>query len=126
MRDKDELERKWERHIEKLKTKKSKDQEIKTPIPSNPDRCFVCNSVISPEEGYREHLKSEEHKRHIEVNCLYQEIDNVINELNLEIELKEIQKKSPPPAPTLIDTGSRDINVKRRPMRKQPTLEIVK
>jgi ribosomal protein S10 len=104
MRDKDELERKWERHIDKLKTKKSKDQEIKTPIPSNPDRCFVCNSVISPEEGYREHLKSEEHKRHIEVNCLYQEIDNVINELNLEIELKEIQKKSPPPAPTLIDS----------------------
>ena len=43
------------------------------------------------------------------------------NEIN-----KEIQKKSPPPAPTVIDTVSRDINVKRRPMRKQPTLEIVK
>jgi ribosomal protein S10 len=103
MRDRDELEKKWERHVEKLKTKKSKDKEIKTPIPSNPDRCFVCNSAISAEEGYREHLRSDEHKRHIEINCLYQEIDNVINELNLEIELKEIQKKSPPPAPTIIE-----------------------
>ena len=48
-------------------------------------------------------MRSDEHKRHIEINCLYLEIDNVINELNLEIELKEIQKKSPPPAPTIIE-----------------------
>lgn len=46
MRDKDELGKKWQRHLDKLNAKKSKDQEIKTPIPSNPDRCFVCNTVI--------------------------------------------------------------------------------
>lgn len=71
-------------------------------------------------------MKSEEHKRHIEVNCLYQEIDNVINELNLELELKDMQKKSPPPAPALVEVTNRDVLVKRRPLRKQPTLEIVK
>ena len=80
--------------------------------------------MISPEEGYREHLKNDEHKKHIEVNCLYLEIDNLINELNLEIELKEIKKKCPP-APA-VDILPRDMNVKRRPMRKQPTLDIVK
>jgi hypothetical protein len=72
MRDREELDKKWVRHIDKLKSKKgASEKEIKTPIPSNPDRCFVCNTVISPEEGYREHLKSEEHKKHIENNCLY-------------------------------------------------------
>ena len=54
--DRDELERKYERHIERLRTKKAKEAIIKSPIPSNPDRCFVCNCIIPPEEHYKEHL----------------------------------------------------------------------
>jgi hypothetical protein len=52
-------ELKWRRHLDKLKNKKKPENgkyEIKTPIPSNPDRCFVCNCNIPPEEDYRQHL----------------------------------------------------------------------
>ncbi len=59
MADRETHEMKWKRHIEKLNTKKKPENgryEIKTPIPSNPDRCFVCNINIPPEEEYREHL----------------------------------------------------------------------
>lgn len=93
MYEREDLEKKYQRHIERLRTKKAKEVMIKSPVPSNPDRCFVCNCIIPPEEEYKAHLLSEEHKNHIEVNCLYLEIDNVINGLQLDIELKVIEKK---------------------------------
>lgn len=66
--------------------------EIKTPIPSNPDRCFVCSTSIPSEVGYKEHLKTEQHLVNVESNSLYQEIDKIIDDLNLELELNSLQK----------------------------------
>jgi len=42
MSDREEHERKWKRHIERLNQHKPDRYEIKTPIPAHPDRCFVC------------------------------------------------------------------------------------
>ena len=97
MSDREEHERKWKRHLEKLRTKKKPDAdgkyEIKTPIPSNQDRCFVCSSTISAEVGYKEHLQTSQHLSHVENNPLYLEIDKVIDELNLEVELQRLRKQ---------------------------------
>jgi len=51
--DPEEQEQKYRRHLERLNLTKKKDPEeiIKTQIPSNPDRCFVCQATIN--EDYR-------------------------------------------------------------------------
>lgn len=78
MSEREAHEMKWRRHIEKLNTKKKPENgryEIKTPIPSNPDRCFVCNVSIPPEEEYLAHLVTEQHQKIIESNTMYNDID---------------------------------------------------
>jgi hypothetical protein len=46
MHDREELEKKYQRHLDRLRTKKAKEAFIKSPVPSNPDRCFVCNCIL--------------------------------------------------------------------------------
>lgn len=57
-----ENEKKWKRHIDRLNLKKKPENgvyEIKTPIPSHPDRCFICQCNIPESVGYKEHLKTD-------------------------------------------------------------------
>ena len=42
MMHKGEHEIKWKKHVKKLEYKKPEWYDVKTPIPNNPDRCFVC------------------------------------------------------------------------------------
>ena len=100
MHDRDELEKKYQRHLDRLRTKKAKEAFIKSPVPSNPDRCFVCNCILPPDQPYKAHLESEEHRGHIEVNYLYQEIDKFINEMQLDNEIKVIAKNKKQEAPS--------------------------
>ncbi len=57
-------------------------------MPSNPDRCFVCQETIHGD--YKAHVRSEEHRRNVEENRLYQEIDVLIAELSLDSEIREL------------------------------------
>ena len=86
------MNKKWKRHLERLSQKKAPDEfgryEIKTPIPSHPDRCFVCQGPIPPGVDYKEHLRSVEHLNYVERDPLYREIDDILDELNFKQEMK--------------------------------------
>lgn len=92
----DEHEKKYKKHIEKLSAKKKPNEngqyEIKTPIPSHPDRCFVCQISIPEGVDYKEHLVSEQHRKCIENDKLYGMIDDVIAELSLKAEIEQFSK----------------------------------
>lgn len=68
-----------------MKKKPGPDYEIKTPVPSHPDRCFVCQSGIPEGVSYKEHINSEGHRISIERDPLYEEIDNLLDELDLNL-----------------------------------------
>jgi hypothetical protein len=88
--DREEHERKYRRHLERLNSTKKKDpaEVIKTPIPSNPDRCFVCQATIN--EDYREHVRGDQHRRMVETNDMYSDIDGLLAELNVKKEIDEL------------------------------------
>ena len=60
MREKKEKEAIYRKHLLRLKEKKPDYYEVKTPIPNNTDKCFVCEGKII-EESYKAHLKSDLH-----------------------------------------------------------------
>lgn len=85
MLEKDDHERKWKRHLLKLVDKKKPENgryEIKTPIPSHPDRCFVCQSAIPEDVTYKQHIASPSHLALVNRDPLYLEIDSLIDEMN--------------------------------------------
>ena len=126
MHDREELEKKYQRHLDRLRTKKAKEAFIKSPVPSNPDRCFVCNCILPADQPYKAHLESEEHRGHIEVNYLYQEIDKVINEMQIDNEIKVIKKnvKQEAPSPPLdIEVACAAPIPKRRPNIKRVNID---
>jgi hypothetical protein len=92
----EEHEKKYKKHIEKLSAKKKPNEngqyEIKTPIPSHPDRCFVCQAAIPEGVEYKEHLVSEQHRASIENDKLYGMIDEVLAELSLNAEIERFNK----------------------------------
>ncbi|CDW87964.1 UNKNOWN [Stylonychia lemnae] len=90
-KDRIQKEQCYIKHVERLKKKKLDLYDIKTPIPANPNRCFVCEDQIN--DGYKEHLKSESHLMCIRNQPLYNEIDNLIDQMNEELLLDEKQKK---------------------------------
>ena len=46
MKDKEQKEIAYWKHIDKLEQKKPEFYDIKTPIPAHTDRCFVCDDKI--------------------------------------------------------------------------------
>ena len=52
--------------------------------------CGVCNENYS---NYRRHVKSSLHKESVDSNNLYCEIDEEIEELNLILEQKKVQRE---------------------------------
>jgi hypothetical protein len=52
----------------------------------------VCQASIPEGVGYKEHIASEQHKRNIEMDKLYNLIDDVINELSLNHEIDKLRK----------------------------------
>lgn len=97
--DREEHEKKWRRHIDRLKQKKKPGEnglyEIKTPIPTHPDRCFVCQSSIPEDVEYREHIRSEGHRRSIEQDSLYMQIDSLIQELDQKVAGSSTKMRKP-------------------------------
>eukprot|EP00347_Sterkiella_histriomuscorum_P010507 403376017 len=83
MREKNEKVAIYRRHLQRLNEKKPDYYEIKTPLPNNTDKCFVCEGTIQ-EENYKAHLKSDLHKESVQNNKLYGMIDSLIDEMNEE------------------------------------------